>query len=83
MEVMKIACRRKWKQIWLKMGFLRPKNSKDENFWDLKLFKNQNWENYLQNGVWEKLFLKSGDAEMGDGTWLKDGHAKMHGWESW
>ena len=54
MEVMKIACWRKWQQILLEMGFLGPKNSKDESFWDLKLFENQ--ENYLQNGVWEIIF---------------------------
>ena len=30
MEVMKIACRRKWQQILLENGFLGPKISKDE-----------------------------------------------------
>ena len=40
MEVMKIACWRKWQQILLEMGFLGPKNSKDESFLDLKLFEN-------------------------------------------
>ena len=51
---MKIACRRKWKQILLKKN-LRPKNS-EEIFGDLKLFENQNLENYLKTGVWENYF---------------------------
>ena len=46
-------------QILFKMRFLGPKNSKDEKFGDLKLFKNRNLENYLQNGVCENYFQKS------------------------
>ena len=78
MEVMKNACRRKWQQILLEMEFLGPKNSKDESFWDLKLFKNQ--ENYLQNGVWEIIFkIRKGVQEMACGSKVamhKAHHAK-------
>ena len=35
---------------------LVSKNPKDGKFDDLKLFKNRNLENYLQNEVWENYF---------------------------
>ena len=34
--------KRKWQPILLKMGLMNPKNSKDENSGDFKLFKNRN-----------------------------------------
>ena len=41
---------------FIENGILSPKNSKDESFGNLKLFKNRNLGNYLQNEVWENLF---------------------------
>ena len=60
--------KRKWQPILLKMGLTNPKNSKDENFGDLKLFKNRNLENYLQNEVWENYFQNQRGLEKGKMT---------------
>ena len=38
MEVMKIACQRKWQQIILENGFLEPKNSRNEKLWGWDYF---------------------------------------------
>ena len=46
----------KWQPNFIENGISVSKNSKDESFGDLKLFKNRNLENYLQNEVWENYF---------------------------
>ena len=61
---------RKWQPNFIENGILSPKNSKDESFGDLKLFKNQNLGNYLQNEVWENLFQNQRRLEKReDDTW--------------
>ena len=42
---------------FIESEILEPKkNARDENFGDLKSFKNLNWRNYLQNGTQEDYF---------------------------
>ena len=46
-----------------------------KNYGDLKLFENQNLENYLQNGVWENYLQNQGMRKWEGDTWPKCGHA--------
>ena len=46
-----------------------------KNYGDLKLFENQNLENYLQNGVWENYLQNQGMRKWEGDTWPKGGHA--------
>ncbi|CBI29049.3 unnamed protein product, partial [Vitis vinifera] len=71
-ENSKVACRKENdNQNFIENGIVSPKNSKDEGFGDLKLFKkNRNLGNYLQNEVWENLFQNQrGLEEREDDTW--------------
>ena len=49
---------RKWQPNFIENGMLVSKNPKDENFDDLKSFKNQKLENHFKTGL-EIIILKS------------------------
>ena len=68
---------RKRQPNFIENGIVSPKNSKDESFGDLKLFKNRNLGYYLQNEAWENLFQNQRGLEMKDDTWPKVAHTKV------
>ena len=79
-ENSKVACRKENdNQNFIENGIVSPKNSKDESFGDLKLFKTRNLGNYLQNEAWENLFQNQRGFEMKDDTWAKRWPCTCHG----
>ena len=77
---------RKWQPNFIENGILNPKNSKDESFGDLKLFKNQNLGNYLQTGLGIYFFEIKGKEFWRMARGSEGGHAKlaiksMHKWK--
>ena len=68
-----VSDERKRRPNFIENGILSPKNPKDESLGGLKLFKNRNLGNYLQNEVWENLFQNQRELEKREvtrGPWV-------------
>ena len=79
---MKIACRKKWQQILLKMkGFLEPKNSKDEKKKKIGVGIKIIWKQDFWKSVFESLHENIGVRHVG----FKNGPPKvaMHDTQEW